>query len=181
MNDQGILWTDDVETLLGRKLSDAEEKAATDILIPFHTAELSTYLNRPIMPETFANEPVSVLANGRAVFRRTPVISIDTVSDGSTTYEAESYDRMVWGAAGPWSFGTMLLVTYTAGLEGSALTSCRSVILKRVARAVIRMADDAIGAQNVTVEGYAATYEPDDFTDKELKLMQRWQKRVVRT
>lgn len=179
MNDQGILWTDDVEAILGRKLTDAEETAVEDVLIPFHSAELESILNRPILPVAFTDEPVSVV-NSKAIFRHTPVISIASLSDGSTAYVVGSYDPKPWGAEGSWSDGTVLTATYTAGLAGYALDACRSIILKRVARAVIRMADDAIGATTITVEGYSATYAEEDFTDKELKAVERWRKRVVR-
>lgn len=179
MNDQGILWTDDVEAIIGRKLTDKEETAVEDVLVPFHAAELSSILNRPIMPETYTDEPVTVV-NGHAIFRHTPVIAIAALTDGSTVYTVGTYDTKPWGAEGTWSDGTTLMATYTAGLAGYALEACRSVVLKRVARAVIRMADDAIGATTISVEGYSATYGDEDFTDKELKAVERWRKRVAR-
>lgn len=73
-------------------------------------------------------------------------------------------------------------IVYVAGLNDPIKTSpAKRAIISRVARALNKAKDDAIGAKTINVEGYSVAYDDEGFTEAELKSVERLKRRVLVT
>jgi hypothetical protein len=202
MNDQGLVWTDDIEELLQRSLTVTEETAA-EALIRKYAAELESICNRPLTPRVILDEQAVVDATGFTRLRNTPVVSVTQIRfdgapwtgtwqkapgglqlDGLAGFSPSFTAGFASGFSAGFSAGSVadlrVAVDYSAGLEEPANGVIRSLLIDRVIRTLAKITDDALGVSALTQEGYNAPFLAEGWTEQELALAQRARRRVVR-
>ena len=176
-----LVTINDLETL-ARTLS-AQEQAAAQLLIDTIEGELELFLHRPLTARAITGERATIGPSGHVFLRHTPVISIQSVNYGtspSTAYTG-AYSFAPGGLVfAPSPVPTEVLVSYTAGLTDPDNRGLKSVVLSRLSRIMAKVHDDALGVSSLTQEGYNAAFLQEGWTEQEMKLAERYRRRIVR-
>lgn len=148
-------------------------------------AEAETHLRRTF-GRTAATDTVTHLVDvwgpSYLPLSRTPVGEITSVTVDGVLLDRTgwSWERsgVVLGAmtAGPHE----VEVVYTGGIpEGPVLTAVLGVVQRRSARLLGKVLDAAVGAERSSIEGYDITWIREDWTDEEIKALDRHRRRVA--
>lgn len=183
-----LVTANDIQTYLGRDLSDVETIAASAVFIPTVEGEASVAVNRPIEAAQFVEEQLVEYDQTSVRLRRSPVVSVVSVVVEGSTVAAADYIVRSWGLDFTTLVGTTLpiamTITYTAGLDdvldAPALQALRGVVMGRVARMVNKIVnDDSAGVASITVEGYTVRYMDDGWTEHEADVLASMRRRTV--
>lgn len=191
--------TADVSTLLQRSFTPSED-AAVALILDLMQGELEMITNRPLGPKVITGE-IARRVGDQVFLNKTPVISVQSVTSvgSSTLVDATTYKVRPWGllmggsalddAFAPLEWESQGLeyqdaeykVNYTAGLSTAdwRYQGAKSLLMSRAIRVINKAADDAIGVDRLTQEGYAASYMAEGWTEQELKTAKRLKKRTV--
>lgn len=189
-----IITPDDVKTYLNLSAMASGPSAACGVIIEGLQGDLEAFLQRPVTVRSFTETPVlTPRYRGRLKLRRTPVVSVESVTVDGQPLDPTWYQLAPWGldnilSLGP--FGTLVEppvveVTYTAGLAGDDPTDPFGMVVKgKLLRATARVfakviEDGAVGAESVSVEGESVRYVSgaDGWLQDELDSMLRWKRR----
>jgi hypothetical protein len=198
-----ISWQD-IQLRVRRTFAADDIAFVTDAIADYES-EASTIFGRPIEPDTFTEDYTLVQGQADVFFRATPVIDVESVvvnpgTPGQVTADPASYRTFKWGISfldPSWSLvfaathnlevtaveGTKLLITYTAGIDATALGAVRRVLKTAVGREWLARDNDAQNVSNLHA-GRMMDYTFTDgnaggFTEDERKAISRYRRRRV--
>lgn len=159
-----LITPDDVRVYLGRDLL-PDDVVRCEMIIADLQAELENYLNTPLEITTFT-ETLKVPPAQRTLFlRHGPIVSVQSLKVDGVLVDAQDYVVQTWGIQ------DLLLVpsnvagqpptvdvTYTAGIDAASIGIFASGMRRAAARDMNRTADDAVGVDQLSLEGYATKY-----------------------
>lgn len=138
----------------------------------FYNESLDTTFNTV----TYFSPPTTVY------LRNSPVVSVDSVvirqqTDNSGTAQVEGRDFVVrrYGIDVYRAFANdEVTITYTAGLDGSAIKVFKLMILRAATREMQNMHDDVVGVKDLETRNVAPL--ETGFLEKELLAVKRWRR-----
>lgn len=190
-----IITPEDVRVYLNHSTMSGGASPACQAIIDGLQGDLEAFLGRPVTVREFTEEPVipSIGFQGRIKLRRTPVVSVDSVTADGVAVGTGYYSVKPWGLSSVTFVGTVgtltsppvLSVTYTAGLDGENPDDPFGMVVKgKLLRAAAReyakvVQEGNVGVESVSVEGESIRYAQgiDGWSEDELKSMIRWKRR----
>jgi hypothetical protein len=138
----------------------------------FYNESLDTTFNTV----TYFTPPTTVYA------RNSPIVSVDSVvvrqqteSVGTTLTEGLDFTIRRYGIDVYRAYANdEVTITYTAGLEGSAIKMFKLMILRAATREMQNMHDDVVGIKDLETRNVAPL--ETGFTEKELLSVKRWRR-----
>lgn len=138
----------------------------------FYNESLDTTFNTV----TYFTPPTTVYA------RNSPIVSVDSVvvrqqteTVGKTLTEGLDFTIRRYGVDIYRAFANdEVTITYTAGLEGSAIKMFKLMILRAATREMQNMHDDVVGIKDLETRNVAPL--ETGFTEKELLSVKRWRR-----
>lgn len=138
----------------------------------FYNESLDTTFNTV----TYFTPPTTVYA------RNSPIVSVDSVvvrqqteTVGKTLTEGLDFTIRRYGIDVYRAFANdEVTITYTAGLEGSAIKMFKLMILRAATREMQNMHDDVVGIKDLETRNVAPL--ETGFTEKELLSVKRWRR-----
>ena len=197
-----LISVEDVTVYMARTFDEGAASAtAASAIIDGLEGDLVAYLKRPLVEETVTDEEVDVDSTGRVRLAKTPVVSVSAFTVDGTAVDADYYALESWGLVLTWPFvasplispAPVHLVSYVGGLPGNDPESdfarkARGVLLRAASRDIAQVVfEQAPGVSRLSVEGTSIEFHggvragAGGLTETELKSLDRWRRRIVRS
>jgi len=184
-----VVTLQDIENYTGKVLTGPDAVAAQSLLTLI-TDEMEAYLGRTIEEASFTDTRWLYTRGAPRSYvplTRTPVVSIESVTVDGTALDADQWsiersgvELITVNFPEPLTGNPpQAVIAYAAGLGEPAQSQLKQTILNRVARLMQRARDDVFGGRDVSVEGYRVMWQADEWLDRELRVADRWKRRMV--
>jgi len=184
-----VVTLQDIENYTGKVLTGPDAVAAQSLLTLI-TDEMEAYLGRTIEEASFTDTRWLYTRGAPRSYvplTRTPVVSIDSVTVDGVSLDADQWsiersgvELITVNFTEPLTGNPpQAVIVYTAGMGEPALSQLKQPILNRVARLMQRARDDVFGGRDVSVEGYRVMWQSDEWSDRELRVADRWKRRMI--